>query len=62
MNPFLRNLAPEQEISLSVYNGVKDTNARRPVTAKTTEELLMSVPGYKPPVKAQPVEGEAVEA
>ena len=38
------------QISLSVFNRPKEMADRRPRTAKTTDELVKRLPGYKPPV------------
>ena len=40
--------------SLSVYSQPVAVAARRPTTAKTQQELLMNIPGYKPPPVAGP--------
>lgn len=46
-NPFSRT-SWKNQISLSVFNTPKVMAQRRPVTCKTTEELVRRLPGFKP--------------
>lgn len=56
-NPFTPTQYGRQ-ISLSVYNRPKSMANRRPITAKTSEELISRLPGFKPAAAPKGEDGE----
>lgn len=60
-NPFTPHQVAKQ-ISLSVYNRPKSMANRRPGTARTTEQLIHRLPGYKPPAQPKGEDGEPLPA